>query len=205
MSRIVSGQHNGFTLIEVMAALLISIFLLSGVISIALSSKQSSIIRNDIDRIQEDLRLSSSILTRIVGIAESLHQDSNAEQIIVSYNGGEGAIDCLGNSIPFGTVVNRFYVKNNILYCGTVYSEKPDSEQPLMNNVAQIRIQYGIDENQGGQVDHYTKKPNNLDMVVSIRITLKLLDSIGSSLSVITLTVAMRPRIFAHLNKVTEL
>lgn len=203
MSKIASGQCNGFTLIEVMAALLISVFLLSGVVSMALSSRQSSLIKDDIDRMQENLRLSSSILTRTLSMAESLHQDSDEKQIIVSYSSGDGVIDCLGNSFPSGIVINHFYVKNHTLYCGTAYPEKPDSEQPLIEDVERMTVQYGIDENQRGQADYYTSKPGDLSLVISTRIALQLLSPTGSSLPVVTMTIAMRPRIFSHLNAVS--
>ena len=90
MNEILNGKTNGFTLIEVMVAVLISAFLFGGVISILLSNKQSYLVKQNVERMQENLRLSSAILTRTLSMAESVHQDSNAEQVIVSYSGGEG-------------------------------------------------------------------------------------------------------------------
>jgi type IV pilus assembly protein PilW len=200
MSEIVNGKINGFTLIEIMVAVLISAFLFSGVISILLSNKQSYLVKQNVGRMQENLRLSSAILTRTLSMAESVHQDSNAEQVIVSYSGGEGVNDCLGNSVVSGIVVNRFYVKNNTLYCGATYSAMPNSEQPLIDSVARITIQYGVDEGRHGEVDRYTSTPDDWSAVINARIVLHLLNSSGSPLPAVTLTVAMRPRIFSHLN-----
>jgi type IV pilus assembly protein PilW len=195
-----SGKVSGFTLIEIMVALSISTFLLSGVVSIALSSKQSYLVKENVGRMQESLRLSSEILTRTLSMAESLHQDSHTERIIVRYSGGDGVGDCLGNEVVSGVAVNYFYVKNKTLYCGATYPATPGSEQPLADGVAKMTVQYGVDENNHGQVDRYIDAPLDWNQVISARIALQLLNPSGSLLPVVTLTVAMRPRIFSRLN-----
>lgn len=200
MNEILNGKTNGFTLIEVMVAVLISAFLFGGVISILLSNKQSYLVKQNVERMQENLRLSSAILTRTLSMAESVHQDSNAEQVIVSYSGGEGVNDCLGNSVVSGVVVNRFYVKNNTLYCGATYPATPGSEQPMIDSVAGVTIQYGVDEGRHGEVDRYTSTPDDWSAVINARIVLYLLNSSGAPLPPVTMTVAMRPRIFSRLN-----
>lgn len=202
MNGLVGDKKDGFTLIEMMVALLISTFLLSGVISITLSTKQSYRIKENIGRMQESLRLSSEILTRTLSMAESLHQDSNSERIIVRYSGGDSVSDCLGNRVVSGVAINHFYVKNNTLYCGATYPATLGSEQPLADGVTRITVQYGVDEDQHGQADRYTNAPSDWNTVISARIALQLLNPSGSSLPAVTLTVAMRPRIFSRFNEV---
>lgn len=191
---------HGFTLIETTVTLLISAFLLSGIVGMMMGSKQSYLFKENIGQIQENLQFSSAILTRTISMAEAVHQDSNAEQIIISYSGGEGVNDCLGKAVVSGVVVNHFYVKKNTLYCRTAYPAMQGQEQPLINDVARITVQYGVDEGQHGQADRYTGKPNDWSAVISVRIVLQLLNSSGSLLPPVTLTVAMRPRIFSRLN-----
>lgn len=189
----------GFTLIEILVTLLISAFLLSGVISLFLSSQQSYRVKEAMGRAQESLQWSSEILYRTLSMAESLHPDSSPDQIIVNYVGGAGVVNCLGQPVPSGMVVNRFYVKNQALHCGTTYPATPDSDQPLVEGVARMTIQYGVDERHRGQADRYVDAPDDWSQVVSARITLRLLDSPSSRRPEVVLTVAMRPRIFARL------
>lgn len=195
-----SRQSDGFTLVEILVTLLISAFLLSGVISIALSSKQSYRVKENVGRMQENLRLSSEILRRTLSMAESLHHNSDTDRIIVNYTGGSGVVNCLGNVAASGLVVNHFYVRNNTLYCGTSYPATPGSDQPLVDGVARMTVQYGVDTNNQGQVDRYTDAPADWNQVISARITLRLLDPASSQRPEVVLTVAMRPRIFARLN-----
>ncbi|MDG4596183.1 MAG: PilW family protein [Candidatus Contendobacter sp.] len=190
----------GFTLIEILVTLLISAFLLSGVISIFLSSQQSYRVKEAMGRAQESLQWSSEILYRTLSMAESLHSDSSPDQIIVNYAGGAGVVNCLGQPAPSGVVVvNRFYVRNQALHCGTAYPATPDSDQPLVEGVARMTIRYGVDERHRGQADRYVDAPSDWNQVVSARITLRLLDSSSPRQPEAVLTVAMRPRIFSRL------
>lgn len=189
----------GFTLIEILVTVLISAFLLSGVISIFLSSQQSYRVKEAMGRAQESLQWSSEILYRTLSMAESLHPDSSPDQIIVNYAGGAGVVNCLGQPAPSGVVVNHFYVRNQALHCGTAYPATPGSDQPLVEGVARMTIQYGVDERHRGQADRYVDAPGDWNQVVSARITLRLLDSPSSRRPEVTLTVAMRPRIFSRL------
>ena len=191
---------HGFTLIEVTVTLLISAFLLSGIVGMMMGSKQSYLFKENIGQIQENLQSSSAILTRTISMAETVHQDSNAEQVIISYSGGEGVNDCLGKGVVSGLVVNHFYVKKNTLYCRAAYPAMVGPEQLLINDVARITVQYGVDEGRHGQADRYTSEPDDWSAVINVRIILQLLNSSGSLLPPVTLTVAMRPRIFSRLN-----
>lgn len=201
--RWVNGGHSrsfsGFTLIEIMVALLISAFLLAGVISIALSNRQSYQTKESMSRLQENLRLLPDILRKPISMAESLHPASGVDRIIVLYTGGGDMVNCLGNPITAGPVVNHFYVRNNALYCGVTYPATPGSEQPLVDGVASMAVQYGIDTTHQGQVERYVDAPNDWNEVISARITLQLLDPTLARQPEVVLTVAMRPRLLSRL------
>lgn len=187
----------GFTLIEILVAMLISAFLLTGVISIALSSRQSYQTQENLNRIQENLRVMADLLQRSLSMAESLHPDSNAERLIVLYSGGPGVVDCLGNLATSGTVTNHFYVRNQSLYCGVAWPEQPGSEQPLVDGITDLTVQYGVDTTGSGEVADYVTAPENWDAVISARLTLHL--SATAPTSEVVLTVGMRPRILSRL------
>ena len=186
-------------MIEILVSLLISAFLLSGVVSIALTSRQTYQLKENISRIQENLRVASEVLRRTLSMTESLHPDSNASQIIAVFTGDVGVTNCLGNEVASGMVFNRFYVKNNTLYCGTAYPSKTGSEQPLVDGITAMTVQYGVDEKQQGQVDRYVEAPADWDQVVSVRLSLRLLPPSKGSYGPVILTVALRPRIFSRL------
>ena len=190
---------NGFTLIEILVTLLISAFLLSGVISISLSSQRSYLVKEHIGRLQENMQLSAEILRRTLSMAESLHQDSNTDRIIASYPGDVGVVNCLGTEVTSGLAVNHFYVSNNTLYCGAAYPATPGSDQPLVDGVARMTVRYGIDENHRGQVDRYVEAPGDWNQVISTRLSLQLQNSASAPGTEVVLTVAMRPRVLSRL------
>lgn len=189
----------GFTLVEILVALSISLILIGGMISVLLSSKQSYLRKENISQMQENLRVASDWLRKIISMAESVQPGSSGDGIIVSYSGEGGAVNCLGNTVSTVSVVNYFYVKNNALYCSSAYPVVPGSQQPLVDGIAAMQLQYGVDSDGDGQVDQYTGSPADWSSVISARIFLRLLDPASRQQPEITLTVAMRPRIFSRL------
>lgn len=69
MKNIYMTNSRGFTLIEMMIAMVISIFLLGGVIQIFLSSKQSYRVGEDASRLQENGRFAMDIMARDIRMA----------------------------------------------------------------------------------------------------------------------------------------
>ena len=189
----------GFTLIEMLVAMLISAFLLTGVISIALSSRQSYQTRETLNRSQENLRFLSEVLQRTLSMAEALHPDSNAERIIVWYTGGPDVVNCLGNEVLTGPVINHFYVRDNTLYCGAAWPAQPGSEQPLVDGITAMTVEYGIDPTQVGEVARYVTEPSDWETVISARLTLHLLQAAPTPQ--VVLTFGMRPRILSRLSR----
>lgn len=187
------GWAAGFTLIEILVAMLISAFLLTGVISIALSSRQTYQTQENLNRIQENLRVAADILQRSLSMAESVHPDSNSERLIILYSGGAGVVDCLGNLATSGTVTSHFYVRNQSLYCAAQSS----SEQPLVDGITGLAVEYGVDAAGSGEVAHYVSTPEHWDTVISARLTLRLPETAPTP--EVVLTVGMRPRILSRV------
>ncbi|HHW76684.1 MAG TPA: prepilin-type N-terminal cleavage/methylation domain-containing protein [Xanthomonadaceae bacterium] len=190
---------KGFTLVEVLVTLMISLVLISGIISVLMSSKQSYLRKENTSQMQENLRVVADLLRKELSMAESVQQGSNEDGIIVTYRGGDGVFNCLGHPVPSGNVVSYFHVKKNTLYCSSLHPVAPESKQPLVEGITAMRIQYGVDSDEDGQVDGYTGSPGDWNTVVSARIVLRLLDSASRQQPEVTLTVAMRPRIFSRL------
>lgn len=199
MSMKAGNKNNGFTLIEILVTLSVSLILISGMVSVLLSSKQSYLRKENINQAQENLRVVSELLRNVLSMTEAVHMDSNRNQIIVSYSGGGGVVNCLGQTVATGRVVNYFFINKNTFYCSPIYPATPGSQQPLIESVMVMRIEYGVDSDKDGQVDGYTGLPMDWDAVISARVLLRLLDSVSQRQPEVTLTVAMRPRIFSRL------
>lgn len=194
-------RSNGFTLIEILVALSISIVLLGGMVSVLLSSKQSYLRKETIGHMQENLRLASELIRKVLSMAEAVQQDSNGDRIIVTYSGGDGIVNCLGNPVSSGKAVSYFHVRKNALYCSSAYPVVPGSEQLLVNGITAMRVHYGVDSDDDGQVDRYTGSPGNWNTVIGARVILRLSDSTSQQQPEVTLTVAMRPRVFSRLKR----
>ncbi|NNJ78621.1 MAG: prepilin-type N-terminal cleavage/methylation domain-containing protein, partial [Xanthomonadales bacterium] len=63
-SLITTNRQGGFTLIELMVAMMLTIFMAGGVILIHLSGRQASVDAESISRMQENVRFASDYLVR---------------------------------------------------------------------------------------------------------------------------------------------
>lgn len=194
----------GFTLVEVLVALAISVLLMSGVISVLLSSKQAYLRREVINHMQENLRVATYSLKKAIGRSESIEQGSNQAGIVISYNPHQEDLNCLGQPVTAGHIIGYFYVDKGALYCSVSYPPTAISQQPLVEGIAAIQFQYGVDTNDDGQVDGYGHLPADRHKIISIRVLLRLLDTASNPLPEVTLTIAMRPRIFSRLGRTIE-
>lgn len=192
-------ENQGFTLVEILVALSLSLVLIGGMLSVLLSSKQSYLRKDNIAQMQDNLGVTADLLRKNLSMAESVLPGSNENGIVVTYRGGEGVLNCLGHPVSSGSVVSYFYTKKNALYCSLAYPVVSGSQQPLVEGITAMRVQYGVDSDEDGQVDRYTGSPEDWNTVISARIALQLLDPGSPQQPEVTLTVAMRPRIFSRL------
>lgn len=145
MNRIIRNRNNGFTLIEILVALSISLVLIGGMFSVLLSSKQSYLRKDSLNQMQENLRVASNLLRNVLSMTESVREGSHQDGIIVAYSGGTGVFNCLGNRsllVPSSVI---FMSKKSALYCSSAYPIVPGSQQPLVEGIAAMQVQYGLD------------------------------------------------------------
>jgi len=90
------NRDNGFTLIEIMIALLLSAILLGGVVQVYSSSKQTYRVTENITLMQENSRFAMSVLTREIRMA-SFSPCPRTEDVAVTVN-----------SIPGTTLTTNF-------------------------------------------------------------------------------------------------
>lgn len=147
------GCQAGFSLIELMIALVISLFLIGGILSIFSSNQQTSQVKRELDNAQEAFRFASFSITRIVKLGggaspsdPAILEPSNDNELLVSFLHSPGITDCLGLPAPAGgsgVAMNTFYIEDNALLC------KNDSAQiaTLVSNVDSMEVRYGVPGN----------------------------------------------------------
>jgi type IV pilus assembly protein PilW len=184
-------QQSGYTIIEIMVALVISLILLMGVIEIFMSSRTSYALQSGVARLQENGRYALDIMSRNIGMA-----GYNAPQGIVSANTldnesentglgftqalgtasdvieitYESTTDCLGNASG-GTATDRYYVDGTTLMClgnGNV------NAGPLADGIENMQILYGEDTDADKVANQYVSADNVTAWtnIVSVRIAL---------------------------------
>ena len=115
-------KHFGFTIVEIMVAITLSMILIAGVIQVYLSSKESFRVQHELARIQENQRIAVDFLQRDISKAgfvpyngAALAQPritvvdggaNNSDSITVAYT---SLTDCLGNPTG-GVAVNRYFI-----------------------------------------------------------------------------------------------
>ena len=134
-------QQRGFSLVELMVALTISLILMAGVGQIFMSTKSSYNLQNGLGRLQENARFALDILSQNIGQAgyttdldgiDAFNSANTLEN--QSANAGLGftqatnrasdiieinyvsTTDCLGNATG-GTATDRYYINGNTLMC----------------------------------------------------------------------------------------
>lgn len=188
----VSSHHRsqrGFTLVEIMVAMTISLLLLAGVLQIFISSKTSYNLQSGISRLHENARFASDIMANNIGIAgynvTSAFNTANTQDNVTE-NGALGfstanltasdtidinytaAVDCLGNPTG-GVAADRYYLNGSDLMCLGNGSVTPGV---LAEGIENMQILYGEDTDGDDTANLYVNASNVADFgeVVSVRI-----------------------------------
>jgi len=203
-------RQTGLSLVELMVALVVGLLLLGGVIEIFVANKQTYRVAEASARIQENARFAAEILGRYLRIA-GYRADPTVDfatafapvtyagyslsggqiiaggehEVVIRYQGDGTMKDCAGGNIPLGnSVVTRFYLDSSDLKCST-----DSGTQPLVSNIQQMTIRYGVDTNDDGIVNCYdsathlnsgsptacgSATADPWDQVIGVRITLTL-------------------------------
>lgn len=161
-------RQQGFTLVEVMVAMTISLLLLAGVLQIFMSSKVTYTLQNSIGRLQENVRFSMDIMSQNVGMAGYTSNDAvivpafnaagTAENVTANATLGfsvgattasdtisinyEAATDCLGNATG-GTATDAYFLVDTDLMC--TGNGGGGATDVLAEGVENMQILYGID------------------------------------------------------------
>jgi len=194
--KIPANRSQGFTLVEIMLAITLSLILIAGVVQVYLSSKTSFLMQNQLARIQENERISMDFLQR--DISQAGFNIPLGQQKITVTEGANGAsdsiivryasnTDCLGQATA-GIAVNEYFIETdalgnslNRLMCRG--NGNPNVPQPIADGINSMQILLGENSIDNGSTiyakqlpsaDRYVNVGNvaNLNQVVSVRLAL---------------------------------
>ena len=132
----------GFSLVELMIALVLGLLIIGGIITIFVSSQQSYGTKTAFDNAQEAFRFASHTIARVARSADSVDPTSTGVVLALRLTGVEGGLvtDCLGTIVPVDTVViNRFQENAGNLECVT-----DTATRTLVSDVQSVSFTYGV-------------------------------------------------------------
>ena len=199
--RIDARESSGFTIVEIMVAMTISLILLLGVIQIFMASQTSYSMQSGVARLQENARFALDIIARSVSMAgaqgataintaatydnynnESFSPNSadvqavaGTDTISLSYT---AATDCQGEATG-GTATDIYFIGVNPTdpdLIPNLYCNNGGDSQPLAEGVENLQILFGEDTSnpKDGVANVYVSRGNvtNWGRIASIRIAI---------------------------------
>lgn len=197
MKRIIASTSRGrasqlgLTLVEMMVAMTLGLLILLAISSIYIGSRQTYRMQDDNARLQETGRYAIEVLGRSIrqagfwnmpispvatatGFSGTAVNGVNntsptSDRITVQYDGLAGDRDCEGTVLGANAVVTEQYRRNGTnLVCDGVDANTTFS--PLVSDIEDVQILYGIDTNADQSADRYVAAPGNWNQVVSARV-----------------------------------
>jgi type IV pilus assembly protein PilW len=189
-------QQKGMTLIEIMIALLLGVFLLAGVIQIFISSRETYRVQEALSRLQENGRFAMDFLGRDIRMADyracsvSLLLDNagNRWGVVGAPDGANAANRALDPpdsiTVRWSDVQPCINPTQTVVYTIAASATPPNLMElkrngaSLVEGVENMQITYGVDSNSDGTPDYYgsagTVTYAEMGTVVSVRVSLLL-------------------------------
>lgn len=190
-------RQSGLTLVELLIAMTLGLLILLAVASVYLGSRQTYRMQEENARLQETGRYALEVLGRSIRQAGFWNMPISPvatatafggtpitgtngaaaapDTVTVQYDYLPGDRDCEGTDPsglavppPFTTDAYRLDAVSSELECDGV--DAGNAFQPLVSDVEDVQILYGIDTNNDQSVDGYTATPANWNQVFSARV-----------------------------------
>jgi type IV pilus assembly protein PilW len=189
------ASQLGLTLVEMMIAMVLGLLILLAVSSIYIGSRQTFRMQDDNARLQETGRYALEVLGRSVRQAGFWNMPINPVATATAFGGtpitgADGAAgasdtvtvqydylaadrDCEGTvpstlATPPAFVTDAYRLTANNLVCDGVDTDA--TFQPLVSDIDDVQILYGIDTTNDQSADRYVAAPANWAQVVSARV-----------------------------------
>jgi type IV pilus assembly protein PilW len=183
-------REKGFTLIELMIAIVLGLLLIAATVTVFISTKQGYRLENGLSLMQATGRATLDLLSREIMMAgfpqseniESFIQaqttdggGSNSDRFAVRY---QSDTDCLNQPTSDGYARNVYFIQGNALVCGIVDKNNPaivTNQTVIVQGVENMQLLYGEDHTAGDSVTNATRyvtagNVTDWDNVVSVRI-----------------------------------
>ncbi|WP_417583141.1 PilW family protein [Nitrincola sp.] len=158
--------QQGFSLTELLVALVISTILLLAASTLLVAGKESWRSQQRLNSAQEIERYTVLQLRRAIRQAQQVNLDSDEQQANLTYLAQDGSRNCLGQEQTAGTeFIDQFRVNDDQLRC---------NGQALIAGVASLTFAYGADLNGDGRIleDEHLPEPHCCIPVRSLRFRL---------------------------------
>jgi len=202
-------SQQGMTLIEIMIAMLISLFIIGGVILIFTSSQQSYRLQENLSRMQENGRFAMAFLSRDIRTANYRKCFSDLVPPVIegepsaiagSDNSGLNNSDSItvaqknaSCSAPDTTATIEYRIQNDVTGTAALFQSTDDdgdgptasNTQALVEGIENMQILYGEDTDNDNTPNYYVPAGTtglNMSQVVSVRVSL-LIASLDDHLS----------------------
>jgi type IV pilus assembly protein PilW len=168
-------QEKGFTLIELMIAIVLGLLLIAGVMTVFVSTKQGYRLENGLSLMQSTGRATLDLLSREIMMA-GYPQSQNIESFIpaMTKDGGgsdsdqfavryQSDTDCLNGTPPVYAdgkryAKNMYFIQNNALVCRTLAEDDSTiAEAAIVQGVENMQLLYGEDTTPGDDVTNATR------------------------------------------------
>lgn len=155
-------RQAGFSLVELMISLVLGLIIVGGAVNAFISSKQTYTLQEAMSRVQESGRFALDLMAkdlRLAGLSDT--QPSNPP--VVGYKKGESSLPTV---IISGITSASVYIRRHDRITGDIaFYVAPDGttgiptlyrgNQPMVEGIEDIRLEYGLDTDQDDQVDTF--------------------------------------------------
>lgn len=133
------SKPSGLSLVELLVAMAIGLFLIAGVGTVFVSNQTSTKTKQELDHIQENFRFGANTLQRVLRQASEIDDTSGATTLIVTLP--KGAHNCMGTTVAAGGQTNQFSRNGTTLEC-EIKDAATTSTQVLFSGLSDLSFAY---------------------------------------------------------------
>lgn len=175
---VLNSASRGFTLVELLIALLLGVLVIGGVATVFISSQQTYLRLTDYNNAQEAFRYASHAVTRVTRGAAAIAPSGNNDLVLELRPGPDGGgtnQNCLGQPVT-GTEFNRFCISNANLVCQVSnsaiapVSDCPDGEI-LVRGVDTLNVGYATGDFETYVTNYQGAGTTDWNLASGVRVT----------------------------------
>jgi type IV pilus assembly protein PilW len=200
-----SRAQRGFTLLELMVAMVLGLMLMAVAIQIFIGNRDINRFNNNLARVQENGRFAFGQIARVVRmtgyqgdsaaawvlgpmslvnggvtpLAGTDNATSGSDTFTLAYQGAADNFikDCHGIDVAAGSVVTNTYALDagNQLTCAVSLNGAAAVTLPVINGVEAMHVLYGLDTNNDDAANQYVKAGSVADMEDVVSMRVSLL------------------------------